>query len=129
MWRLAGRGLKIRASNISKGRNEGKLNMTPTSRTDIADIEIRLTKVETKIAELCEKVDYHNKVLIRGNGDKSLIEEVHAVVQFMNDQKDNYKYWSRWIIAGILANIVGYAFAAILWFVKVAPLLDAVLRK
>lgn len=102
--------------------------MPNTSRTDIADIEIRMTKVEVKLAELCEKVDYHNKVLIRGNGDKSLIEEVHAAVEFMNDQKDNYKYWSRWIIAGILANIIGFTSAAALWFFKILPVLDAALR-
>lgn len=99
---------------------------TNTPRADIADIEIRLTKLEVKVGELCEKVDYHNKVLVRGNGDKSLIEEVHQAVQFMNEQKENYKYWSRWIIAGIAANIIGFSMAAILWFVRIAPLLEKV---
>lgn len=100
--------------------------MPNTPRADIADIEIRLTKLEVKVTELCDKVEYHNKVLVRGNGDKSLIEEVHGVVEFMADQKENYKYWSRWIIAGILANIIGYTLAAIIWFVKIVPLLQAV---
>lgn len=102
--------------------------MPNTARADIADIEIRLTKLEVKVTELCDKVEYHNKVLVRGNGEKSLIEEVHGVVAFMVEQKENYKYWSRWIIAGILANILGYTFAAIIWFAKIVPLLNEVLR-
>jgi hypothetical protein len=44
----------------------------------------------------------------------------------MNDQKDSYKYWSRWIIAGVLANIIGLTFAAVVWFIKILPVLDVV---
>lgn len=75
-----------------------------------------------------EKVNYLNKIIVRGNGKPSLVEDVHTLVQFMTDQKDNYKFWSRWIIAGIVANIVGYTIAAIAWFVKVAPLLERIVN-
>lgn len=97
--------------------------------TTNSQLEARLVKIELRLDEIEKKLEYHNKVLVRGNGSPSLIEEVHAAIQFMNEQKDNYKYWSRWIIAGILANILGFATAAILWFAKIAPLLERVLTE
>lgn len=102
--------------------------MVKMKMTTNAEIEIRLVKIEQRLTDMEEKLEYHNKVLVRGNGQLSLIEEVHNVVQFMTDTKDNYRYWSRWIIAGIAANIIGFSTAALVWFIKIAPLLQEVLR-
>lgn len=94
------------------------------AKPTLIDNDARITVLETQFAAMNEKVDYLNKIIVRGNGKPSLIEEVHTVVQFMNDFRDNYKYWSRWVIAGILANIIGFTSAALLWFIKIAPLLE-----
>lgn len=95
-------------------------------RTQLTALEERAVAVETRLEALEDKVTYINSVVVRGNGKPSLIEDVHTLINFMNDQKDSYKYWSRWIIAGVLANIIGLTFAAIVWFIKILPVLDVV---
>jgi hypothetical protein len=93
-------------------------------RTQLTALEERAVAVETRLEALEDKVTYINSVVVRGNGKPSLIEDVHTLITFMNDQKDSYKYWSRWIIAGVLANIIGLTFAAVVWFIKILPVLD-----
>lgn len=96
--------------------------------TTNADLEIRLVKIEQRLTDMEEKLEYHNRILVRGNGQPSLVEEVHTLVTFMVEQKDSYKYWSRWIVTGVVANIIGYSIAAVVWFMKILPILDQVSR-
>ena len=95
-----------------------------TQHPSLTALEERAVAVETRLESLEDKVTYINSVVVRGNGKPSLIEDVHTLIAFMNDQKDSYKYWSRWIIAGVFANVIGLTFAAIVWFIKILPVLD-----
>ena len=85
------------------------------------DLEEKIVEIDVRLKRMEETTDYHNKVLVRGNGQPSLVAKVDTVIQFMTDQKDSYKYWSRWLIGGFLANVIGFAFASILWFIKIYP--------
>ena len=89
------------------------------TKPTIAEIDTRLKAVE-------ETVAYNNKVLIRGNGTPSLVEEVHSVVAFMNDQKESYKYWSRLLLGGMIVNIMGFVVAALVWFIRILPVLQRI---
>jgi hypothetical protein len=82
---------------------------------------VKLVELDVRLKRMEEMTDYHNKVLIRGNGQPSIVAKVDLVIQYVKDQQDNYKYWSRWLIGGFFANVIGFAFAAVLWFIKILP--------
>lgn len=96
-----------------------------TEKSDIEFVE-RLTEIDVRLKRQEEMTDYLNKVVVRGNGQPSIVAKVDTVLQFMKDYKDDFKYWSRFLVGGFILNIIGYAFAAIVWFAKIYPAIDKI---
>jgi uncharacterized membrane protein len=89
------------------------------ARPTLPELEYRLKILEDEMVTI-------NKVVISGNGTPSIVEEVHKAVQFIEEQKENQRYYSRLIVGGVIANILGYLLAAGIWFVRILPVLDQI---
>ena len=82
------------------------------AKTTIAVLEERVSNMKTT-------VDHLDQVVLQGNGE-SLVSKIGRLTDFMND----YKWLARTVIVAVIANLVGFAFSAYVWVVKIAPYLD-----
>lgn len=70
-------------------------------------------------------VQKHKKILTDGNGEKPLVERVRNLEAYI----DATKYWTRFLAGAILLQTVAFAGAAILYFVRLYPLLNELVNK
>lgn len=86
----------------------------------------KLADLERELGIIKPLVQEHDKVLIRGNGEPSLLEEMRNVKRYIEDEKENRRYYIR-LITGIAAtNVIALIFAAIAWFIKILPVLEQI---
>lgn len=85
-----------------------------------------IAEIDTRLKAMEEKVEYINKVVIRGNGRKSLVEEVHEVYEFMTNQKEDYKYWSRLVIGAVIVQVAGVFSAVGVFIFRILPALQQI---
>jgi hypothetical protein len=83
-----------------------------------------LILIQNDLAELKVDVAKHHKVLIEGNGDIPLVEKVRNHEAFINDTK----YWLKLVIGAVILQTITVGTAAIIWFTKLSPVLDALSR-
>ncbi len=89
------------------------------AKPTIIEIDIRLKEVE-------KLIEYLNKIVIRGNGQTSLVEEVHSVADFVKEEKETRKFQSRAVFAAVLTNFGALIFAAYMWFAKILPAIERI---
>jgi len=66
----------------------------------------------------------HDKILVRGNGEPSLQEKLRGIENYIREDRENRRYYSRLFISIAVTNFAALLFASIVWFVKILPLLD-----
>src|SRR5574340_918904 len=81
------------------------------------EIAIRLKAVE-------RDVDEHDKILIRGNGEPSLQENMRTVLKYIEKEDESRKFYSRLLVGAVLTNLVSLALATFIWFVRIYPVLE-----
>ena len=84
-----------------------------------------LTSLGTSMNEILSKVDKHHKVLIEGNGEIPLVEQMRNVVSFIN----SIKYWLKFLVGAILIQTVTFGAAAFIYFLKLYPVITQLADK
>lgn len=91
-----------------------------TTLTDEQKVAMNIISMNTTINEMQTDVRKHHKVLIEGNGELPLVEKVRNLEAFAN----TYKFWQRTIAVAIVMQTVTFGTAAIVYFVRLYPILD-----
>ena len=86
-----------------------------------------LTDTWSKLQEVIEKQDeldssskVHQKLLITGNGEPSVMERIRNLEKF----EERFQYWARFLGGAMLLNFLGFLAATIIAIVRFLPLLE-----
>lgn len=74
----------------------------------------------TNYSEIKTKIDKDHKILIEGNGELPLVEQVRNLNTFMN----GIKYWMKFLIGALIIQTIAFAGTALLYLIKLAPVLE-----
>jgi len=70
------------------------------------------------------RIEEHDKILVRGNGEPSLQEQMRGIQSYIKEDRENRKYYSRLFITVALTNIISLMIAAFVWFIKIYPVIE-----
>lgn len=90
------------------------------AKTTIAIIERILNE------EIKPRVEEHDKILIRGNGEPSLQEKLRGIEKYMEEDRENRKYYSRLFISITASNVIAIIIAFVIWIVRIVPVLEKI---
>jgi hypothetical protein len=92
----------------------------------IEDVYELVIELRTQLAgrKYLDDMTIKHEESIKGNGKPGLEDRVKTVEDWMIAEKDNRKYFSRLVMGATVANIIGFVFAAIVWFVKIYPVIE-----
>jgi hypothetical protein len=94
-------------------------NLTDTQKTHI-EILRNITSLNTGLNDVQTDVRELNKIVIVGNGELALRERIRNLEAFIN----NIKFWLRTVAIALVAQTVTFGIAAIVYFIKLYPLLN-----
>lgn len=89
------------------------------SFSDMSDSQ-KMLVISIALQDVQNKVSAYEKLLITGNGLPALPERVRNIEKYI----DGTRYWSRFIAGAILLQTLSFATAAIIYFVKLYPILE-----
>lgn len=78
---------------------------------------ITMREIKASVEEVERKVDEHDKILIRGNGQPSLQEEVRALKVYVGEQKS----WLKAIALLFAAQFSAVFISMLVLFIQVIP--------
>lgn len=78
---------------------------------------ITMREIKGCLSEVEHKVDEHDKILIRGNGQPSLQEEVRALKVYVSEQKS----WLKAIALLFAAQFAAVFISMLVLFIQVIP--------
>lgn len=90
-------------------------NLTPEQR-----LVWSINSLWNNYGDLKTKVDKDHKVLIEGNGELPLVEQVRNLNTFVN----GVRYWMKFLIGALLLQTMAFLATAIMYFVKLYPILE-----
>ena len=79
-----------------------------------------LTLLQNDVADLKLDVAKHHKVLIEGNGEIPLVEKVRNHDTFISE----VKYWLKFVIGALVLQTLTLGIGAVIWFMKLSPILE-----
>lgn len=85
----------------------------------------RLLILQQSIIEQGNKVDKHHKILLEGNGELPLVERIRNLEAFVA----GLKFWLRTVSVAIVLQTITFGVAALVYFVKLYPILEQLLKK
>lgn len=88
--------------------------------TETQKVITNLLSINTAVNTLQEQVGRHHKILLEGNGQIPLVEQVRNHSMFI----DSTKFWLRTVAVAIVLQTITFGSAAIIYFVKLYPLLS-----
>jgi hypothetical protein len=78
---------------------------------------ITMREIKADLTEVCTKVSEHDKILIRGNGQPSLQEEVRILKNYVGEQKA----WLKAIALLFAAQFIAVFIGMVVLFIQVIP--------
>lgn len=102
-------------------------NLTDSQKINIRIIQ-SLNAVNTALNDLQHIVTVHDRILITGDdgsGEPSLQERVRNLERFV----DTFKFWQRTVALALVAQTVTFGVAAVVYFIKLTPLLNALAKQ
>jgi len=100
-------------------------NLTDSQRLYQAMIE-NLVRMNTSLTTVIDTQKTHHKILLEGEGDDlPLLERVRNLEAFQKW----FQFWFRTIAVALVLQTITFGVAAIAYFVKLYPLLDALSKK
>lgn len=99
-------------------------NMTESQKIFAAIMENQIS-INTAINDLQETTAKHHKILVIGNGEIPLVEQVRNNSSFIS----NIRYWMRFIGGALIIQTIAFAFAVIVAVVKFLPILESLASK
>jgi hypothetical protein len=79
-----------------------------------------LNTLHTTVNELGGVIKKHHKVLIEGNGELPIVEQVRNLNTFVN----GVRYWMKFLIGALLLQTMAFLGTAIAYFIKLGPVID-----
>lgn len=80
----------------------------------------KIIVIQNSVIEQQNKLDRHHKMLVEGNGEPPLMYRVKNIETFV----DGIKFWQRTIAVAIVLQTITFGAAAIVYFVRLYPLLE-----
>jgi len=99
-------------------------NLTDSQKINIKLIQ-SLNTVNTALNDLQHDVRIHDKLLVTGNGELPIPERIRNIERFV----DTFKFWQRTVAVALILQTVTFGTAAIIYFIKLSPLLDALAKR
>jgi|ERR1044072_6662143 hypothetical protein len=99
--------------------NELANSLTDSQKINIKIIQ-NLTSLNTALNDTQHDVSVLNKLVVTGNGEPALMERMRSLEAFVN----NTKYWLRLVAGAMVLQIITLGLGAVIYFIKLAPLLD-----
>ena len=99
--------------------NDVVKNMTDSQKINV-EILSNLTSINTVINDIQHQQTEHHKLLVEGNGQPSLQERIRSLEAFVS----GVRYWSRLVAGAIVLQAITFSLAAIIYFIKLAPILE-----
>ncbi len=96
-------------------------DLTPTL-TESQKINLNIISMNTRVNEHDTDIARLNKLVIFGNGELPLVEQVRNLNAFV----DTMKFWQRAVALALLGQTVTFGVAALVYFVKLYPLLSQI---
>ena len=90
-------------------------NMTESQRLAWSMLSLNTAFTNEKL-----RTDKHQKLLIDGNGELPLVEQVRNLNTFVN----GVRYWMKFLIGALLLQTLTFMTTAVIYFIKLAPYLD-----
>lgn len=95
------------------------------SLTDSQKININIISLNTRMNEMQTEVNTLNKVILLGNGEIPLREQVRNHEEVIQ----SIKYWTRFVFGALLAQTLTFGVAIIISVVKFLPILEKLASK
>lgn len=92
-------------------------NLTPEQR-----LVWSINSLWTNYGDLKTKVDKDHKILVEGNGELPLVEQVRNINTFIS----GVRYWVKFLIGALLIQTMAFLGTAIVYLVKLAPIIDKI---
>lgn len=88
-------------------------------------LRLNVMSLNTAINELQTDVRKHHKLLIEGNGELPLVEQMRNVNKYISD----VKFWFRTIAVSLVLQLVTFTIAGVIGYIKLLPLLTQIANK
>lgn len=82
----------------------------------------KMLVISIALQDVQNKVSAHDKLLVTDNGAPAIPERLRNVEAYI----EGTKYWSRFLVGAILLQTIAFASAAIVYFVKLYPVLEQI---
>lgn len=82
--------------------------------------EQKMLIMSMTMQDIQSKLTKHHKILLEGNGELPLVERVRNQEAFTT----SLKYWLRFLAGAILLQTLTFGSAAVIYFVKLYPILE-----
>lgn len=95
--------------------------LTDTQKINIKILQ-NLTSINTALNDVKHDVNVHQKLLVTGNGDPSILERLRKIEDFVA----NFRYWSRYIGSAFILQAITLAIGLAIVVVRLQPLLEKI---
>ena len=91
----------------------------------LSDTWIRLNETIEQQKEIEADTKVHNRLLITGNGEPSIMERLRNVEKYI----DNQKYWTKFLIGTLIVQTLAFFFGVVVAIVQFLPVLQQIATK
>lgn len=88
--------------------------------TDTQKLLWNVTSLSTNLLETNQQVAKHHRLLIEGNGELPLVEQIRNLNTFVN----GVRYWMKFLIGALLLQTMAFLGTALVYFIKLYPMLE-----
>lgn len=94
-------------------------------KKDITVLDITLNSLSKEIEEIKDKVDVHDKYLIRGNGQPSMMDDIRTIKEFIK----GVRFWLTTIAVILVGELATLTVGAVLTLIQLFPKLQEIVSK
>lgn len=80
----------------------------------------KMLVISLAVNSLQGSVDRHNKILVTGNGEIPLVEQVRNLREFVN----GIKFWAKTAAVAILLQTIAFGSAVVVGYIRFLPVLE-----
>ena len=92
--------------------------------TESQKLNLNVISLNTRVNEQQTMLDEHDKLLVRGNGERSIKDRLRSVEEYIDATKESIKYWGRFVGGALLLNFLGFTAGILLAVFRFLPLLE-----
>ncbi len=97
----------------------------PPSLTESQKINVNIITLNTAVNDLQHMVGEHHKVLIEGNGELPLREQVRNNTKFISE----IRYWTKFVFGAIVLQTISFSIGIVIAFFRFLPILEKLAKQ